>query len=33
LHHIDRGYEDLVAKMAKAGGALKRAQVADPLLV
>jgi UDP-N-acetylglucosamine 1-carboxyvinyltransferase len=33
LHHIDRGYEDLVAKMAEAGGALKRAQVADPLLV
>jgi UDP-N-acetylglucosamine 1-carboxyvinyltransferase len=33
LQHIDRGYEDLVAKMAKAGGALKRAQVADPLLV
>ena len=33
LHHIDRGYEGLVAKFAGAGAGLRRAQVADPLPV
>ncbi|MNS48733.1 UDP-N-acetylglucosamine 1-carboxyvinyltransferase 1 [compost metagenome] len=33
LHHIDRGYENLEAKLNAAGGTLKRSQVADPLLV
>jgi UDP-N-acetylglucosamine 1-carboxyvinyltransferase len=33
LHHIDRGYEFLEAKLNAAGGTLSRSQVADPLLV
>ena len=33
LHHIDRGYEDLVAKFRAGGAKLTRAQVADPLPV
>lgn len=33
LHHIDRGYEDLVAKFRRGGAKVTRAQVADPLTV
>lgn len=33
LHHIDRGYEDLVAKFKTGGAKVTRAQVADPLTV
>ncbi|MDB5102157.1 MAG: murA, partial [Cyanobacteria bacterium RYN_339] len=33
LHHIDRGYEGIVAKFAGAGAGLRRSQVADPLPV
>ena len=33
LHHIDRGYEDLVSKFKTGGAKVTRAQVADPLPV
>jgi UDP-N-acetylglucosamine 1-carboxyvinyltransferase len=33
LHHIDRGYEDLVAKFRTGGATVNRTQVTDPLLV
>ncbi len=33
LHHIDRGYEDIVAKFRGGGAKVTRVQVADPLTV
>ncbi|HEY9723876.1 MAG TPA: UDP-N-acetylglucosamine 1-carboxyvinyltransferase [Oscillatoriaceae cyanobacterium] len=33
LHHIDRGYEGIVQKLADAGARITRTQVADPLPV
>lgn len=33
LHHLDRGYEGIVAKFRGAGASITRAQVADPLPV